>query len=153
MLDLDNLKGVNDTYGNRTGDQVLRCVADRMAKAVGEFGLVARIGGTVFAVLLPGVSRSKAGTLLENAGRAVRVPLEGVDVHLTATCGVVSSTVAKHWSGLLSRAEAALLEAKISKRRGIYFHRGSEPGWEERRQHERDTRVEAEEKVAPKAAA
>ena len=148
LLDLDNFKGVNDIYGHQTGDHVIRSIADRLTGTLGEFGMVARVGGTVFGILLPNVSPSKARTLLEKAGRRIRMPLEGVDLELTATCGVVSSSAARHWPGLLSRADSALLEAKLSKRGDIYFYRGDDPGWEERRKQERDALVEAEQKVA-----
>lgn len=148
LVDLDNFKGVNDVYGHQTGDQALRSVADRLTRTLGESGIVARVGGTVFGILFRDVSPSKARVLLEEAGRSIRMPLEGVDLELTATCGVVSSTAAKHWPGFLSRADSALLEAKLSKRGGIYFFRGDEPGWEERRNQERDALVEAEQKVA-----
>lgn len=148
LVDLDNFKRLNDRYGHHKGDQVLRSVADRLTRVLGEAGAVARVGGTVFGILLPQISTSKARTLLEEAGSAIRMPLEGVDLELTATCGVASSTTAKHWPGLMSRADAALLEGKLSKRGGIYFFRGDEPGWEERRKQERDALVEAEQKVA-----
>lgn len=148
LLDLDNFKGVNDVFGHQTGDHVLRSVAGRLTRTLGEFGIVARVGGTVFGILLRNVGPSEARTLLEKAGRTIRMPLKGVDLELTATCGVVSSTAAKHWPGLLSRANSALLEAKLSKRGAIYFYRGNEPGWEERRKQERGALVEAEQKVA-----
>ena len=148
MLDLDNFKGVNDIHGHEIGDRALRSVADRLTRTLGEFGIVARVGGTIFGILLRDVSPRQATLLLEEACRAIRTPLQGVDLELMATCGVVSSTAAKHWPGFLSRANSALLEAKLSKRGGIYFFRGDEPGWEERRKQERDALVEAEQKVA-----
>ena len=106
LLDLDNFKGVNDMHGHHKGDQVIRSVADRLTNSIGESGTVARVGGTVFGILLPKIRPSKATTLLETAGPQIRMPFEGLDLELTATCGVVSSAAAKHWPGFLSRADS-----------------------------------------------
>lgn len=52
LIDLDGFKGINDTYGHAAGDAVLKAVADRIRRTVGEDDLVARLGGDEFAVLL-----------------------------------------------------------------------------------------------------
>ena len=52
FLDLDGFKEINDTWGHATGDLVLKGVASRLTKAVGYDGVVARIGGDEFAILL-----------------------------------------------------------------------------------------------------
>jgi diguanylate cyclase (GGDEF)-like protein len=137
LLDIDGLKPVNDMHGHEAGDRVLRCVAGRLSMAVGDSAMVARIGGERFAVLFSEVSTAKARKLLGNACRAIRMPLDGMDLRVTATCGLASSTMAQHWPGLINRADTALYEAKISKPGGVFFYRGDEPGWDERRKHER----------------
>lgn len=52
IFDIDNFKGVNDTYGHQTGDKCLICVADCIKTVYGTHGLSFRIGGDEFAVLL-----------------------------------------------------------------------------------------------------
>lgn len=54
LLDLDRFKPINDTYGHEAGDATLVVLADRLSKLVGEDGLVARMGGDEFAILLNG---------------------------------------------------------------------------------------------------
>lgn len=50
--DLDRFKAVNDLHGHGAGDEVIRVVADRLREAVGEYGLVGRVGGDEFVVLI-----------------------------------------------------------------------------------------------------
>jgi diguanylate cyclase (GGDEF)-like protein len=147
LLDIDGLKPVNDTHGHETGDRVLRSVADRLSRAVGDSAMVARFGGERFAVLFSEVNAAEARKLLVHACRAIRMPLDGVDLRVTATCGVASSSMAQHWPGLINRADTALYEAKISKPGGVFFYRGDEPGWDERRKHEREALFAAEKTV------
>lgn len=56
LLDMDKLKTINDTLGHLAGDDVIKTFAERLTSAIGDKGIVARIGGDEFAVLLPHVS-------------------------------------------------------------------------------------------------
>jgi diguanylate cyclase (GGDEF)-like protein/PAS domain S-box-containing protein len=144
MFDVDGLKAFNDSLGHKVGDDVLRSVAERLSTTIGTAGTVARIGGDEFAVVLPDVNRETARRLLEAACQAIHEPIEGTDLRPTATCGVALSTMAHHWPGLMHRADAALYEAKKTKRGGVFFFRGDEPGWEQQRQHDREALLAAE---------
>jgi diguanylate cyclase (GGDEF)-like protein len=55
-IDLDNFKGVNDTFGHSVGDQLLKLVAEIIKKNLREEDMVARLGGDEFGVLLPGAT-------------------------------------------------------------------------------------------------
>jgi diguanylate cyclase (GGDEF)-like protein len=147
MFDIDHLKAINDANGHRVGDQVLRCAAERISAVLAGSGSVARVGGDEFAALLPDIDPTKARHLLGVACRAISMPLDGLDLRVTATCGVASSAMAKHWPGLLQRAELALYEAKRSKRGGVYFYRGDQPGWDQRRWREREALLAADKTV------
>ena len=147
IFDVDRLKQFNDAHGHKVGDDVLRRVAERLSAAVGTAGVVARTGGDEFAVLLPGIDRGTARRLLEAACRAIQAPIDDTDFRLSATCGVALSTMARHWPGLLHRADSALYEGKRTKPGGVSFFRGDEPGWDRRRQLERDALTAAEQAV------
>jgi diguanylate cyclase (GGDEF)-like protein len=62
--DLDRFKAVNDTYGHAAGDAVIREVADRLAREVGDAGLVSRTGGDEFILLITGFADKKRLNLL-----------------------------------------------------------------------------------------
>nr|WP_290443462.1 sensor domain-containing diguanylate cyclase [Sporolactobacillus kofuensis] len=71
MLDIDNFKRINDTYGHQNGNAILIGVANRLRKTVGHKGIVARYGGEEFTVLLPGLDRNLCFAVAETIRLAV----------------------------------------------------------------------------------
>ncbi|WIX97989.1 GGDEF domain-containing protein [Amycolatopsis mongoliensis] len=123
LLDLDHFRQLNDRYGARIGDAVLRAVADTLRDEVRAADLVGRSGGEEFAVLLPGTGRFDAMAIAER----IRLRIASTLVALKASgdgpqfVGVtVSIGVAGCADGLLSdallAAEAAVLQAKAAGR-------------------------------------
>ena len=70
MLDLDDFKLVNDTYGHMVGDEVLREVARRLLSSVRSYDFVGRYGGEEFVLLLPGTSSDEAMIIAERGFQA-----------------------------------------------------------------------------------
>jgi diguanylate cyclase (GGDEF)-like protein len=70
VVDIDHFKNFNDTYGHDTGDQVLRLVADRLARVTGG-GHAYRVGGEEFSILFPGKSMTEAVDHLETLRTAI----------------------------------------------------------------------------------
>jgi PAS domain S-box-containing protein/diguanylate cyclase (GGDEF)-like protein len=114
VLDITRLKLVNDTYGHLAGDSVLTEVARRLVDAVGERGIVARIGGDRFALMLSGIE--DIGDLFEAV--AALLPLIGAPIGVGKDSVVVNATVgaalgpAVDSGALVASAESALLTAK-----------------------------------------
>jgi len=119
MIDIDKFKGLNDTYGHPTGDQVLRSVAEAITTAVREQDVPARIGGEEFAVLLRNPGPDVAIEIGERVRQAVRdLDLAAIGVPgVSVSVGVANaSTADEPIKALLDRADQALLRAKRAGR-------------------------------------
>jgi diguanylate cyclase (GGDEF)-like protein len=120
LIDLDNFKSVNDTYGHPQGDLVLREVARVLRGSSREIDHPARYGGEELAVVLPGTDLegafNRAERIREEIGR-LRIPrLDGAGtLSITASCGVAATRAhAADGRGLVQAADNALYEAKHS---------------------------------------
>lgn len=116
MLDLDDFKSVNDTYGHQQGDVVLRHVARAVRDTSREVDTPARYGGEEMAVILPHTDLAGAYTIAERirlAIQALRIPrLDGNhELHITASLGV-AATRDGNQADLIARADTALYAAK-----------------------------------------
>ena len=92
LLDLDRFKEVNDTLGHHYGDELLRQIGPRLAGVLRGVDTIARLGGDEFAVLLPDVHGVQDATTVAAAlldALAISFPVEGVDLHVEASVGVV----------------------------------------------------------------
>ncbi|MBB3858856.1 diguanylate cyclase (GGDEF)-like protein [Novosphingobium hassiacum] len=125
MLDLDRFKHVNDTMGHPAGDELLRQVAERLRKVVGDRGEVGRLGGDEFQIVLP--DHDDRGRLGEIAARVIQMlsqpyVIEGKRAVIGASVGVA---VAPHDGDdretLVASADLALYAAKNGGRGQFRF--------------------------------
>jgi diguanylate cyclase (GGDEF)-like protein len=120
LLDIDDFKAVNDTYGHQQGDLVLREVAKILRASSREIDEPARYGGEELAVVLPGTDLEGAHNLAERVREgveALRLPILGDDsaepLRVTASFGVASLPAsAEDVRGLVAAADEALYQAK-----------------------------------------
>ncbi|NTV09278.1 MAG: bifunctional diguanylate cyclase/phosphodiesterase [Zoogloea sp.] len=117
LLDMDDFKDVNDTYGHPTGDQVLCGVAETLRALTRKGDLATRIGGDEFAVMLTETNQAGAMRVAQKIGKALRekefVSPNGNRFHITVSIGVVSYPVdAKSVSDLLAGVDLAMYRAK-----------------------------------------
>jgi diguanylate cyclase (GGDEF)-like protein len=119
LCDLDHFKAVNDSLGHFSGDRVIAAFADMLRKAGGERCVVGRIGGEEFAIMLPDATAAVARLFGEGARSAFSgLAIDGLPDgrRFTASFGVAEQVPGEAISALLSRADAALYEAKNAGR-------------------------------------
>ncbi len=122
ILDIDHFKRVNDTYGHRVGDLVIKAVADALQECVRPMDLPARIGGEEFAVILPNCAPAFAHTVAERLRTRIedRTIDAGPDQRLGVTVSI-GGAFAPQWvrstaSLWVERADLQLYRAKSEGR-------------------------------------
>ncbi|MEO7979490.1 MAG: GGDEF domain-containing protein [Sporichthyaceae bacterium] len=117
LLDLDEFKPVNDTFGHHAGDEVLREIARRVGLLVRPGDVVARLGGDEFAVFLGATADPQV--VADRILAAVRQPVtvEGHDVRVSTSIGIARAPRdARDTARLLRAADGALYTAKTAGR-------------------------------------
>ncbi|WP_294294166.1 EAL domain-containing protein [uncultured Sphingomonas sp.] len=116
LLDLDRFKAVNDTLGHPTGDALLKQVAQRLTRAVGDAGLVGRLGGDEFKVIVPSdADRDRLATLAETIITALSQPyfIGGSSISIGCSIGIaVAPDDGTDAEALVRNADLALYSAK-----------------------------------------
>lgn len=128
MLDFDHFKQVNDTYGHRAGDQVLRMAVHYFVTALRPYDMLYRYGGEEFLMCLPNIAPRQALAILER----LRVGLEqlaisledGCVVHITASFGVTMLNPALSVEESIGIADYALYQAKREGRNCVRLKEG-----------------------------
>ena len=122
VMDVDNFKLVNDTWGHAVGDEVLRRLGRAMVPLLRTVDTVGRLGGEEFGVLLPGVGPEAACCVAERlraAIAAMEVPCDdgrGEALRVTVSVGVASCPPYHSVTEVLRAADKALYRAKASGR-------------------------------------
>jgi diguanylate cyclase (GGDEF)-like protein/PAS domain S-box-containing protein len=117
LIDLDNLKLVNDSVGHRAGDELLVAVAGRLTGAIPHGATAAHIGGDEFAVLLSGVDgTSEVAALARELLIALAEPyaLAAGPLHTSATIGIAFAEDGAGAEALLANGETAMYRAKAA---------------------------------------
>ncbi len=117
MIDVDQFKAVNDTYGHLVGDGVLAAVGAVLRANVRSFDVVGRLGGDEFAILLPDTEPPQAVVLAERIRQSVRV---AVEVPVTVSVGVSGlDPLVPTVEQLFDDADFALYEVKRAGRDAV----------------------------------
>ena len=123
LFDIDYFKRVNDTYGHRAGDFVLRRIAELVQQRARKVDVVARYGGEEFAVILPEIDVAGGQQFAEKVRRMVedeRFMFEGQVLHCTISAGV-AELVPEMASAeeLVSAADGRLYRSKDAGRNRV----------------------------------
>jgi two-component system cell cycle response regulator len=124
LLDLDNFKRVNDTYGHQTGDEVLRKVAARMIGAVRGDDVICRLGGDEFLIVMTDTPAAAAARIVERVRSVVtETPLAtrdgSIPMSVSAGCTMRTPHDPATAEALLERADQALLQSKAAGRNRV----------------------------------
>lgn len=115
MLDIDDFKQVNDTYGHAVGDRAIQLVANACANNLRDEDIFGRLGGDEFSIVLPTTSANKASAVAERVRGAIARSL--FDEHnrvipITVSIGIAQAHANDSVHDVLNRADQALYAAK-----------------------------------------
>ncbi len=115
MMDIDFFKKVNDTYGHKAGDKVLRAIAGRLQKMTREPDFLARFGGEEFVLIMPETDRQAAFTVAEKLRTAIAdmgFTYRSKPVQITVSIGVTEFQGDDSPDSAFVRADQAMYQAK-----------------------------------------
>lgn len=112
ILDLDNFKALNDSFGHEAGDEILIRLTEIVGTSTREKDRFYRYGGEEFVLLLPRTSIAGAQVALNNLRQALAAQLSGPGGLVTASFGLAEYRSPESVAEWLKRADLALFEAK-----------------------------------------
>lgn len=114
LIDIDNFKEVNDTYGHQEGDRILASMGATLLNVARDSDICCRYGGEEFAVILPLTNIKKAGVIANRLSKEMAERLlDGRTV--TVSIGVTScGKMTRTYQNLVKKADAALYQVKRS---------------------------------------
>lgn len=124
IVDLDHFKQVNDRYGHEVGDQVLVRSASELNALVKGLGVVARIGGEEFVIILNKLKSEDIHTIAQHIRLSMGMinhPEIGRRSSVTASVGLALITARESFSMALRRADQALYQAKAGGRNQLFL--------------------------------
>ena len=123
FIDIDDLKSTNDTLGHTAGDDLLRCAAQRLVRAVGSDGLVGRYGGDEFVILVCGdATGCDLDDLVERVRRELATPATtdatSGAIHVSVGFVDVAPNDQRTADEILRDADLAMYKSKRASRKG-----------------------------------
>lgn len=129
LLDIDDLKAINDNFGHQIGDEVLKIIAQLGCEAMRSRDLFARLGGEEFVALLPKTGQAEAKAIAQRMKEKIaRYQFKhlGIEDSITISVGIVSlHQVDNSFERLLHAADSAMYQAKTHGKNTVvnYCHR------------------------------
>jgi diguanylate cyclase len=117
LLDLDNFKRLNDTYGHLAGDNALRHLVKVVKDTLRSMDVIARFGGEEFLILLPETSVDAATSAMVRVQRELTKHFflhDNEKMLITFSCGVALRHQSEEQASLMARADRAMYQAKRS---------------------------------------
>ena len=112
LLDIDDFKKVNDTYGHLAGDAVLQSLGDLLLKTLRRNDIVARYGGEEFVVIIPYENQKRAAGVAEKLRQNIEAMQFSDIPSITVSIGCATYYLGESVESFLLRADNAMYEAK-----------------------------------------
>ncbi|MEE8574155.1 MAG: GGDEF domain-containing protein [Thermodesulfobacteriota bacterium] len=126
IVDADNFKMVNDSYGHQAGDHVLRIIAKTIQHQIRTHDIVFRYGGEEFLIIMPNTSEEEASIPLERLREnlaSMVITYEGKQIKTSVSIGVSATLeIDEKADDVISRADQALYRAKNSGKNRVVYH-------------------------------
>jgi diguanylate cyclase (GGDEF)-like protein len=131
MVDIDDFKRVNDTYGHQAGDEILRQTGDFLRRTLRVTDFIARYGGEEFTIILPRTNSAGAYRAAENLRSKMMshsFVIPAANIRLTVSIGVTCCTSFGHLDAqqIIGQADIALYRAKRSGKNQVCFNGNAE---------------------------
>jgi len=127
VLDIDDFKKINDTYGHSGGDTVLKEIAYILKNYLRANTVIGRLGGEEFAILIPGINGKKAKHIAERIRKVLEnrsISYKNKTIKVTASFGVTESVKKDTPESIIDRADKALYKAKNSGKNTVKIING-----------------------------
>lgn len=122
LFDIDHFKRLNDTYGHNAGDMVLKRLAIKLMEALRDYDIACRYGGEEFLIVSPETDREQVLKLAERLRTTIAATTfstDAQDISITVSIGVAQLQDDDSIETVISRADAALYQAKKSGRNRV----------------------------------
>lgn len=125
VIDLDNFKNINDSYGHSAGDYILKTLVTCVDETIRGSDMLFRFGGEEFTLILSGTDTEGAKRIAERLRRAIEsypFVYDRQEIAMTASFGIATLKTSDNPERLFNKADAALYQAKEAGRNQVHFY-------------------------------